>query len=48
MASRMNVEELALVPFSFPTYANAVGRAAVSAARKLDLPPRWADTDLLP
>ena len=48
MASRMNVEELALVPFSFPTYANAIGRAAVSAARKLDLPPRRADTDLLP
>ncbi len=36
MASRMRVEELALVPFSFPTYANALGRAAVRAASQLD------------
>ena len=26
----MKVEQLALVPFSFPTYANAIGRAAVA------------------
>jgi pyruvate/2-oxoglutarate dehydrogenase complex dihydrolipoamide dehydrogenase (E3) component len=39
MASGMTIEQLALVPFSFPTYANALGRAAVKAARKLDLPP---------
>ena len=31
----MKVEQLALVPFSFPTYANAVGRAAIQAARSL-------------
>ncbi len=37
MASSMKVEQLALVPFSFPTYANALGRAAVKAARQLDL-----------
>ena len=33
----MKVEQLALVPFSFPTYANALGRAAIKAARDLDI-----------
>jgi dihydrolipoamide dehydrogenase len=36
MAAEMTVERLALVPFSFPTYANALARAAVRAARELD------------
>ena len=36
VASGMTVEQLALVPFSFPTYANALGRAAVRVARQLD------------
>ena len=36
IAAKMTVEQLALVPFSFPTYANAVGRAAIKAARELD------------
>jgi hypothetical protein len=36
MAAKMPVEELALVPFSFPTYANALGRAAILAAIELD------------
>ncbi len=36
MAADMTVEQLALVPFSFPTYANALGRAAINAARELD------------
>ena len=36
MAAEMKVEQLALVPFSFPTYANALGRAAIRAARQLD------------
>jgi pyruvate/2-oxoglutarate dehydrogenase complex dihydrolipoamide dehydrogenase (E3) component len=36
VASGMTVEQLALVPFSFPTYANALGRAAVRVARELD------------
>ena len=36
VASDMTVQQLALVPFSFPTYANALGRAAVRAARQLD------------
>ncbi len=35
MAAEMRVEQLALVPFSFPTYANALGRAAITAAREL-------------
>jgi pyruvate/2-oxoglutarate dehydrogenase complex dihydrolipoamide dehydrogenase (E3) component len=36
VASGMKVEELALVPFSFPTYANVLGRAAIRAARQLE------------
>jgi pyruvate/2-oxoglutarate dehydrogenase complex dihydrolipoamide dehydrogenase (E3) component len=46
MASDMKVEELALVPFSFPTYANALARAAVKAAHKLDPPAEWAPDPL--
>ena len=42
MAAQMPVEQLALVPYSFPTYANALGRAAVSAAIELDQTGRWA------
>jgi pyruvate/2-oxoglutarate dehydrogenase complex dihydrolipoamide dehydrogenase (E3) component len=38
MASGMRVEQLALVPFSFPTYANALGRAGVRAAAELQAP----------
>jgi len=36
IAAEMTVEQLALIPFSFPTYANALGRAAIKAARALD------------
>ena len=42
MAAEMRVEQLALVPFSFPTYANALGRAAVVAAIELDHTGMWA------
>jgi pyruvate/2-oxoglutarate dehydrogenase complex dihydrolipoamide dehydrogenase (E3) component len=42
MAAEMPVEQLALVPFSFPTYANALGRAAIVAAAKLDHTGMWA------
>ena len=42
MAAKMPVEELALVPFSFPTYANALGRAAILAAIELDQTGKWA------
>ena len=42
MAAKMPVEQLALVPFSFPTYANALGRAAIVAAIELDHTGMWA------
>jgi pyruvate/2-oxoglutarate dehydrogenase complex dihydrolipoamide dehydrogenase (E3) component len=42
MAAQMPVEQLALVPFSFPTYANALGRAAIIAAIDLDQTRMWA------
>ena len=41
-AAKMPVEELALVPFSFPTYANALGRAAILVAIELDQTGIWA------
>jgi dihydrolipoamide dehydrogenase len=44
MAAQMTVEQLALVPFSFPTYANALGRAAILAAADLD--GMWAAAHL--
>ena len=46
MAANMTVEQLALVPFSFPTYANALGRAAIKAARELDLHAASAENRL--
>ena len=42
MAAEMPVEQLALVPYSFPTYANALGRAAIGAAIELDQTGTWA------
>jgi pyruvate/2-oxoglutarate dehydrogenase complex dihydrolipoamide dehydrogenase (E3) component len=42
MAARMPVEQLALIPFSFPTYANTLGRAAILAAIDLDPTGTWA------
>ncbi|MGH3179623.1 MAG: hypothetical protein ACRDPF_37830, partial [Streptosporangiaceae bacterium] len=41
MAAPMPVEQLALIPFSFPTYANALGRAAILAAIDLDPAGTW-------
>ena len=38
IAADMKVDHLALVPFSFPTYAGALGRAAINAARELEVP----------
>jgi Pyridine nucleotide-disulphide oxidoreductase, dimerisation domain len=38
IAAGMKVDELALVPFSFPTYAGALGRAAIRLVQRLDLP----------
>ncbi len=42
MAAEMRIEQLALVPYSFPTYANALGRAAIGAAAELDQTGGWA------
>ncbi len=42
MATGARIEELAVVPFSFPTYANALGRAALGAALELDRSGTWA------
>jgi pyruvate/2-oxoglutarate dehydrogenase complex dihydrolipoamide dehydrogenase (E3) component len=42
MAAEMPIDRLALVPFSFPTYANALGRAAIAAATELDGTGTWA------
>ncbi len=47
MAANMRVEQLALVPFSFPTYANALGRAAIAAALELDQSGKWATDHLV-
>lgn len=41
MTAEMSVQQLALIPFSFPTYANALGRAAANAAIELDGSGRW-------
>jgi dihydrolipoamide dehydrogenase len=41
IASGMNVDELARVPLSFPTYAGILGRVAASAARQLNLQVNW-------
>jgi pyruvate/2-oxoglutarate dehydrogenase complex dihydrolipoamide dehydrogenase (E3) component len=42
MAGELPVETLARVPFSFPTYANALGRAAITVAAELDRSRMWA------
>ena len=42
MAAGMSVEQLALVPYSFPTYADAFGRTAIRAAVELDATGAWA------
>jgi pyruvate/2-oxoglutarate dehydrogenase complex dihydrolipoamide dehydrogenase (E3) component len=41
IAAGMRVDELAQVPFSFPTYTGILGRAAASAARQLNLRVAW-------
>jgi dihydrolipoamide dehydrogenase len=46
IAAGMTVEQLALVPFSFPTYTNALGRAAIKAAGTLQGPAAWAEEEL--
>jgi len=41
IAAGMRVDEVARIPFAYPTYAGAVARAAVSAAHQLDLKVGW-------
>jgi dihydrolipoamide dehydrogenase len=36
MAGRLTVDELARLPFSYPTYAGVLARAAASAAYRLN------------
>jgi len=45
MAAGITIDQLALTPFSFPTYANALARAAIAAARQLDPPVKPTDDD---
>jgi pyruvate/2-oxoglutarate dehydrogenase complex dihydrolipoamide dehydrogenase (E3) component len=44
MSGEMRVDELARIPFSFPTYAGVVGRAAYRAARELGHDVGWSRT----
>ena len=41
IAAAMPVEQFARIPLSFPTYTNVLGRAAIDAARQLDVPGFW-------
>ena len=41
IAAAMPVEQFVRIPLSFPTYTNVLGRAAVDAARQLDLTDFW-------
>jgi len=41
IAAGMRVDDLAQVPFSFPTYTGILGRVAASAARQLNLKLTW-------
>ena len=41
VAAAMPVEEFVRIPLSFPTYTNVLGRAALDAARQLDVPDFW-------
>jgi dihydrolipoamide dehydrogenase len=41
IAAGMQVDDLAHVPLSFPTYAGVLGRVAASAARQLNLKVSW-------
>ena len=41
IAAKMRVNDLAHIPFSFPTYAGILARVAASAARELNLKVSW-------
>jgi dihydrolipoamide dehydrogenase len=44
IAGRMQIDELAHVPLSFPTYAGVLGRAAASITRRLNLNVHWQES----
>ncbi|AKF04487.1 dihydrolipoyl dehydrogenase family protein [Sandaracinus amylolyticus] len=46
ISAGMTVDELARVPFSFPTYAGVLGRAATTAARTLRRDRAWRAPDV--
>ena len=41
IAAGMRVDDLAQIPLAYPTYAGILVRAAVSAARQLNLNVSW-------
>ena len=41
VAAAMPVEQFVRIPLSFPTYTNVLGRAALDAARQLDVADFW-------
>jgi pyruvate/2-oxoglutarate dehydrogenase complex dihydrolipoamide dehydrogenase (E3) component len=44
VAAAMPVEQFVRIPLSFPTYSNVLGRAALAAARELDVPGFWDES----
>jgi dihydrolipoamide dehydrogenase len=46
IASGMQVDDLAQVPLSFPTYAGVLGRVAAKVTRQLNLRPIWLGNEL--
>jgi pyruvate/2-oxoglutarate dehydrogenase complex dihydrolipoamide dehydrogenase (E3) component len=47
VASATRVEDLARIPWSFPTYTNVFGRAVIAAARQLNEVGIWSAEDLI-
>ena len=46
MAGAMRVDDLAQVPFSFPTYAGCLGRVAAKITRELNQDLRWPSSQI--
>ena len=46
VASTARVDDLARIPWSFPTYTNVFGRAVIGAARQLNVSGVWSAEDL--
>jgi len=47
MAAGMDIAALAALPFSFPTYAGVLARAAASAAYRLNRNTGWRSAALI-